>query len=248
MLVSLWNLTGLFIFASLRTTCFTIHFNKPQRQHTVNGDLICCIEVLFWRIAHIIITSHVASFKSASSWQRPYAWHCISFSNESERDPTNLHPHHFPIMKPDSSAGHWKSGFLIKLLDTLWPALLSFNKRPAKLQCLSAIMRQAPYNRRHLTPLGIAHTVRCRYKTVLKWRHNERDGVSNHQPHDCLLNHLFRHRSKKTSKLRVTGLCEGIHRWPVNSPHIMVNFRTDPHNPHPIVPPWGRHVGCRLWV
>ena len=43
----------------------------------------------------------------------------------------------------------------------------------------------------------------------LGWRHNERDGVSNHQPHDCLLNRLFRRRSKKTSKLRVTGLCEG---------------------------------------
>ena len=43
----------------------------------------------------------------------------------------------------------------------------------------------------------------------LQWRHNERDSVSNHQPHDCLLNCLFRHRSKKTSKLRVTGLCEG---------------------------------------
>ena len=43
----------------------------------------------------------------------------------------------------------------------------------------------------------------------LRWRHNERNGVSNHQPHDCLLNHLFRHRSKKTSKLRVTGLCVG---------------------------------------
>ena len=26
-------------------------------------------------------------------------------------------------------------------------------------------------------------------------------------------------RSKKTSKLRVTGLCVGIRRWPVNSPH-----------------------------
>ena len=36
-----------------------------------------------------------------------------------------------------------------------------------------------------------------------------RDGVSNHQPHDCLLNRLFGHRSKKTSKLRVTGLCVG---------------------------------------
>ena len=29
---------------------------------------------------------------------------------------------------------------------------------------------------------------------TLQWRNNERDGVSNHQPHDCLLNRLFRHR------------------------------------------------------
>ena len=43
----------------------------------------------------------------------------------------------------------------------------------------------------------------------LQWRHNEPDGLSNHQPHDCLLNRLFGRRSKKTSKLRVTGLCEG---------------------------------------
>ena len=43
----------------------------------------------------------------------------------------------------------------------------------------------------------------------LQWRHNEHDGVSNHQPHDCLLNRLFRRRSKKTSNLRDTGLCAG---------------------------------------
>ena len=43
----------------------------------------------------------------------------------------------------------------------------------------------------------------------LQWCHNGRDGISNHQPHHCLLNRLFRRRSKKTSKLRVTGLCEG---------------------------------------
>ena len=54
---------------------------------------------------------------------------------------------------------------------------------------------------------------------TLRWRHNDHDGISNHQPHDCLLNPLFRRRSKKTSKLRVTGLCAGIHRWPVNSTH-----------------------------
>ena len=43
----------------------------------------------------------------------------------------------------------------------------------------------------------------------IQWRHNGRDGVSNHQPCDCLLNRLFRRRSKKASKLRVTGLCAG---------------------------------------
>ena len=43
---------------------------------------------------------------------------------------------------------------------------------------------------------------------TLQWRHDGR--VSNHQPHDCLLNRLFRRGSKKISKLRVTGLCEGI--------------------------------------
>ena len=45
--------------------------------------------------------------------------------------------------------------------------------------------------------------------TALQWRHNECDGVSNHQLHDCLLNRLFRRRSNKTSKLRATGLCAG---------------------------------------
>ena len=44
-------------------------------------------------------------------------------------------------------------------------------------------------------------------KGALQWRHKERDIVSNHQRHDCLLNRLFRRRWKKTSKLRVTGLC-----------------------------------------
>ena len=53
----------------------------------------------------------------------------------------------------------------------------------------------------------------------LHWRHNDHGGISNHQPHGCLLNRLFRRRSKKTSKLRVTGLCAGNSPGPVNSPH-----------------------------
>ena len=53
----------------------------------------------------------------------------------------------------------------------------------------------------------------------LQWCHNDHDCVSTHQPGGCLLNPLFRHRSKKTSKLRVTGLCVGNSPGPVNSPH-----------------------------
>ena len=57
-----------------------------------------------------------------------------------------------------------------------------------------------------VSPLMTVHV----WKTnSLHWRHNERDRVSNHQPHDCLFNRLFGHRSKKTSKLPVTDLCEG---------------------------------------
>ena len=43
----------------------------------------------------------------------------------------------------------------------------------------------------------------------LQWRHNGRDGVSNHRRLLCLLNFWFRRISQKTSKLRVTGLYEG---------------------------------------
>ena len=49
---------------------------------------------------------------------------------------------------------------------------------------------------------------------TLRWRHNGPDSVSNHQPHG-----LFRRRSKKSSKLRVTGICAGKSPGPMNSPH-----------------------------
>ena len=50
--------------------------------------------------------------------------------------------------------------------------------------------------------VGMTHSPQC--------SHNERDGVTtNHWCFDCLLNHLFRCTSKKTSKLHVTDVCEG---------------------------------------
>ena len=57
--------------------------------------------------------------------------------------------------------------------------------------------------------IGMWESVGSVMVTSLQWRYNGREGVSNHQPHDCLLNRLFRLRSKKTWKLRVTSLCAG---------------------------------------
>ena len=58
-----------------------------------------------------------------------------------------------------------------------------------------------------------------RVRVSFQCRQNERDGVSNHQTHDCSLSWLFRRKSKETSKLRVTGLCEG------NSPVTFSTWR-----------------------
>ena len=69
---------------------------------------------------------------------------------------------------------------------------------------------------------------------TLRWRHNERDRVSNHQPRKRLLKCLFRGRSKKTSKLRVTGLCAGNSRVTGEFP---VQMASNAEN----VPIWWRH-------
>ena len=60
-----------------------------------------------------------------------------------------------------------------------------------------------------LAPKGALWEVFVSLFKTLQWRHNGHDSVSNHQSYDCLLNRLFRRRWKKTSKLRVTGLCAG---------------------------------------
>ena len=75
-----------------------------------------------------------------------------------------------------------------------------------------------------------------RLSGALQWRHNGRDSVSNHQPHDCLLNRLFIRRSKKTSKLRVTGLCAGNSPGTGEFPAQMASYAEN-------VSIWWRHHG-----
>ena len=66
---------------------------------------------------------------------------------------------------------------------------------------------------------GTSFTNMVYLRLSLQWRHNDHNGVSNHQPHGCLLKRLFRRRSKKISKIRVAGLYVETSPGPVNSPH-----------------------------
>ena len=96
--------------------------------------------------------------------------------------------HHIPAIALYRSV---EGGFLFQLLCSLW--------------CVP-IIGYIIWSECHIR---ISLSSLCRLILTLRWRHNARDGVSNHQRHDCLLNSLFGRRSKKTSKLCVAGLCAG---------------------------------------
>ena len=58
-----------------------------------------------------------------------------------------------------------------------------------------------------------------RIVSALQWRHNGRDGVSNHQPHHCLLKRLLGADQRKQQSSALLTFVGGIHRRPVNSRH-----------------------------
>ena len=68
----------------------------------------------------------------------------------------------------------------------------------------------------------------------LQWHHNEPDWVSNHQPHDCLLNRLLKCRWKKTSRLIVMISMVNVYnrqdrRWNADKPSAALD---------PYIPTW----------
>ena len=54
---------------------------------------------------------------------------------------------------------------------------------------------------------------------ALQWRHNERDGVSNHRAHHSLLTVFSGADQRKHQSSASLAFVRGIHWWPVNSPH-----------------------------
>ena len=106
--------------------------------------------------------------------------------------------------------------------------IVSYDKRFVKHTCAISgcckLVRKCTFHAviwLNATSTTIARTISCNKSALSKhnflfprhsseWRHNERDGVSNHRHLDCLIKRLFRRRSKKTAKVRVIGLCEAV--------------------------------------
>ena len=72
---------------------------------------------------------------------------------------------------------------------------------------------------RHQSSMCADHRVETSLIITLLWCHNGLDCVSNHQPHECLVNRSFGCRSRKHQSSASLAFVWGIHRRPVNSPH-----------------------------
>ena len=115
------------------------------------------------------------------------------------------------------SAGHFKNVYELLNLRALKMSML---KKNHIFQCMGGGGGGVGWGFGGFSYAANFHNCRNVFMNMaLHWRHNDHYGVSNHQPHGCLLNCLFRRRSKKTSKLRVTGLYAGKSPGQVNSPH-----------------------------
>ena len=81
--------------------------------------------------------------------------------------------------------------------------------------------------------------------TSLQWRLNDHDGVSNHQPHDCLLNRNSGADRRKHQSSTSLAFVWGIHRGPMNSPHKWPVTRTMyPFDDVIMIQVWGVMLWC----
>ena len=127
-----------------------------------------------------------------------------------------------------------KQGSMAAVLDMVDAIIMAYDRSHI---CRNHIFQEDMNN---LYSLDVTHddaTAWGRHSSrELQWRHNERDGVSNQWRLDCLLNRLFRRRSKKTSKHHVTGLCEGNSLVTGEFPAQRASYAED-------VSSWWRHHG-----
>ena len=164
---------------------------------------------------HYLIQSCLYSFK----WGLvSFTWRLFTEKSENIYPWCDFENYYFKIIAA-SSNGQWVNSFLPS--DALWWHRSRSALVRAMACCLTAprhYMRQCWLGIIAIHPTAISQNMhqiclqklayknhssttfyfyqgKMRYTATLQWRNNERDGVSDHQPHDCLLNRLFRRRS-----------------------------------------------------
>ena len=133
--------------------------------------------------------------------------------------PTPTTPH-YCWRKMTSNFQNYQPLSWLKMYRAFCNSLFTIRSRPSALIVKSDWMKTCVCTKHlHLVSLYVAYRLPCKcgaktslgpvhvtgdwsLNSTIQWSHNEQGGVSNHQP-------LSGHRSKKTSQLRVTGLCEG---------------------------------------
>ena len=145
-------------------------------------------------IEHLMCTGKATPLYYTVLWFHYYSALPISRGNVSPNNSRNTH-----IARPNGRAMGFFRGFG-RVTEALKSELLSY------VQIRVILHRDVP----SLWYTGFRRQYQPHKQVLsLEWRHNGRDGVSNHRRLGFLFNRLFRRRSKKTSKLRVTDLCEG---------------------------------------
>ena len=134
--------------------------------------------------------------------------YCVPISIVRKMPRSHHNGNHWNFSYSDRTISqHLQNGWVIPLWpgDSMWRYRYELTLAQAMVCCLTA-----PSHYPNQCCLYVAQVMDCCLSApshypnqywliirVLEWRHNRRDGVWNHQPPDCLLNRLFRHKSKK---------------------------------------------------
>ena len=115
----------------------------------------------------------------------------VHFSNIAWHQMYDIHPWNKPISRIPQCIGKFKS--ILRKIYWLEDTDVEFSIKTLsyKTTTTTPSVKNSFFNMLSITTLPTC---------TLQWHHNESAGVSNHQPHDCLLNCLFKAQIKENIK------------------------------------------------
>ena len=164
----------------------------------------------------------------------------LTFARGIHRSPVNS-PHKWPVMR--TLRFLWYSSAHAVKQTVEWPVIWDYMTFMWRI-----VMTFCGTTRDH--KLGIILTVGFQWELevdadisyqIITWRHDDHDGVSNHQPLGCLLNLLFRRKIKENIKAQrpwpLCGEFTGAGEFPAQKASYAENVSIW----------WRRHVLLSIW-